>query len=416
MTQSIPNPHKDITVIIAASSVVVALSFGIRSIYGGIVEPLSQDLFGGRIEVISLAIAIQNLVWGLAQPAFGIIADKYGDRKALWVGLGCYALGLLISVVGTTPLAQHMGTGVLVGMGISGTAFGVVLAVVGRTTPPEKRTMYLGIVTAMGSVGQAVMPLFVSWLTTWLDWQTTLLVMAAALIPMAIAIPLLKSKPLPATQQATEPESIGDVIKAAFGHTSYVMLAVGFFVCEFHLAFITAHFPNFVQNFCLSAASEAELRALGLQALALVGFANIFGTLGASWLGQRFSKPMILAAIYALRAIAILVFINLPITPPSVMIFAFVMGGLWLATVPLTSALVLVMFGPRTMGTLFGFVFLSHQVGSFFGVWLGDVVFDNFANYDLVWDLAIILGVLSALVHLFVKERPAERLRLQQGA
>lgn len=406
MNQTIGKPRNDALVIVVASSIVLALAFGVRTVFGGIVEPLSRDLFDGRIEVFSLAIAIQNLVWGLAQPVFGIIADKFGDRRALWLGFVCYGLGLIVCVFGTTPLAQHLGAGVLVGMGISGTAFGVVLAAVGRAAPPDKRSTYLGIVSAMGSVGQVLMPLLMVWLMEWLDWRMTMLVIAAALIPMALCIPFMRAN-LAAGEAHHDDLSITEVIRTAFGHSSYVMLALGFFVCGFHLAFITAHFPNFVQKFCLSVSSEAELRSLGLQALALVGFANIFGTLLASRLGQSFPKPMILASIYTLRAVVILVFINLPITPLSVMIFAFIMGGLWLATVPLTSALVLVMYGPRAMGTLFGFVFLSHQLGGFFGVWLGGIVFDEYANYDLVWNLAIALGIASAIAHLFVQERPA---------
>ena len=401
-----PGSSRDMVTIVVAGGIVLALSFGVRSVFGGVVEPLSNDLFDGRIEVISLSIAIQNLVWGLAQPAFGMLADKFGDRRALWLGFMLYVVGMAVCIVGTTPLAQHMGTGVLVGMGISGTAFGTVLAVVGRAAPPEKRTHYLGITSAIGSAGQVAMPLLASFLTEWLDWRTTLVVIGAMLAPMALCIPLLRASSGPEkSTEAAASISIAKTVKDAFGHTSYTMLAAGFFVCGFHLAFITAHLPNFVQNFCLSPASADELRALGLQALALVGLANIIGTLLASHLGSRFPKPYVLAAIYALRSLVILVFITMPITPASVMIFAFSMGVLWLSTVPLTSALVLVMFGPRAMGTLFGFVFLSHQVGSFVGVWLGGVIFDRYANYDAIWYMSIALGILSAMAHLMVQER-----------
>ncbi|MYZ46398.1 MFS transporter [Propylenella binzhouense] len=411
---TIGSDHRGGLTIVLAGSVVLALAFGVRAVFGGIVQPLSNDLFDGRIEVFSLSIAIQNLVWGLAQPGFGIIADKFGDRRALWLGFICYVAGMLVCVVGTTPLAQHVGAGVLVGMGISGTAFGVVLAVVGRAAPEEKRGRYLGITSAMGSTGQVVLPLLVSWLVEWLDWRMTLLVITFALAPMALCIPFLHTNVSQTTADA-DSASITQTVGKAFGHSSYTLLSAGFFVCGFHLAFITAHLPNYVQNFCVSTASAAELRALGLQALALAGFANIFGTLFASHLGTRFPKPYVLAAIYALRALAILIFISLPVTPTSVMIFALVMGGLWLSTVPLTSALVLTMFGPRAMGTLFGFVFLSHQLGGFAGVWLGGVFFDRYASYDQVWYLAIALGVLSALGHLLVQERAAPRTGLAYG-
>jgi len=410
---------RDTTVIVLAGGIVLALAFGVRSVFGGIVQPLSDDLFGGRIEIFSLSIAIQNLVWGVAQPGFGLIADKWGDRKALWIGLVCYVAGMAVCAAGTTPLAQHMGAGVLVGMGVAGTAFGVVLAVIGRAVPEDKRTHYLGIASAMGSTGQVVLPLFVSWLTEWMDWRMTLLAVTATLIPMVLCIPLLKAKTGPSAGGGAgaeiDGEALGRTVRRAFGHSSYTLLSAGFFVCGFHLAFITAHFPNFVQNFCASPASAAELRALGLQALALAGLANIVGTLVAARLGTRFPKPYVLAAIYALRAVAILAFITLPVTPASVIVFALAMGGLWLSTVPLTSALVLTMFGPRAVGTLFGFVFLSHQLGSFAGVWLGGVLFDHYGSYDQVWDLAIALGVLSAVAHLLVRERPAPRPGLAFG-
>ena len=296
-------------------------------------------------------------------------------------------------------------------MGISGTAFGVVLAAVGRTAPEEKHSQYLGIVSALGSVGQVVLPLAVSWLIEWYDWRVVMILVGIMLAPMALCIPLFRARPPRLTHESSI--SIADTVKQAFGHSSFVLLGIGFFVCGFHLAFITAHLPNYVENFCVATKmSPEELRALGLRALALVGLANIAGTLLASHLGTIFPKPNVLAAIYALRALAILIFIAVPLTPVSIMIFASAMGLFWLSTVPLTSALVLAMFGPRTMGTLFGFVFLSHQVGSFVGVWLGGALFDQFGNYDLIWQLAVLLGVLSALLHLCVRER---RVYLDNG-
>lgn len=400
-----PSPRDTLTIVIAGG-IVLALAFGVRAVFGGVVEPLSAELFGGRIEVFSLSIAIQNLMWGLAQPVFGVIADKYGDRRAIWLGFACYVLGMAICVTGSTAFAQHMGAGVLVGMGISGTAFGTVLAVVGRAAPADKRSTYLGIASAMGSAGQVVLPLLVSWLISWLDWRTTLMIVAVLLAPMALCIPLLRVKAPAAAQE--DPIAVTDTVRRAFGHSSFAFLAAGFFVCGFHLAFITAHLPTYVQAVCVGTSlSGAELRALGLQALALAGLANIVGTLVASRLGATFSKPYVLAAIYTLRAVVILVFVMLPVTPTSVMIFGLLMGGLWLSTVPLTSALVLVMFGPRAMGTLFGFIFLSHQLGSFAGVWLGGVVFDQTGSFDMVWFLSIVLGLASALIHLLVRERAA---------
>ncbi|WP_346909630.1 MFS transporter [uncultured Roseibium sp.] len=405
-TTAAESRSRDMAIIVTAGGIVLALAFGVRAVFGGVVQPLSDDLFGGRIEIFSLSLAIQNLVWGLAQPGFGMIADRYGDRPALWLGFVCYAAGMGVCILGTTPLAQHLGAGVLVGMGISGTAFGTVLAVVGRVAPPDKRGFYLGVVSAMGSAGQALLPLLVSWLIAWFDWRMTLLIVTALLAPMALCIPFLRAGGQGVAED--DPVELGQTIRAAFGHTSFLMLSAGFFVCGFHLAFITAHLPNFVQNFCTGTTlSPEELRGLGLRALALAGFANIFGTLYASRLGGQFPKPYVLAAIYALRAVVILGFISFPITPSSVLMFGFLMGGLWLSTVPLTSALVLGMFGPRAMGTLFGFVFLSHQLGSFAGAWLGGVWFDRTGSYDMVWYVAIVLGLASAAIHLMVQERPA---------
>lgn len=398
--------QRDTVIVVIAGGVVLAIAFGVRAVFGGVVEPLSSELFGGHVEIFSLSIAIQNLVWGLAQPGFGLIADRYGDRRALWLGFVCYVLGMLVCMAGRSPLAQHMGAGVLVGMGISGTAFGTVLAVVGRVAPPHLRSHYLGMASAMGSAGQAVLPLLVSWLIAWFDWRTTLLIVTGLLLPMAVCIPRLRVGAMAGV--TTDPVHLPQVVRRAFGHGSFMLLSAGFFVCGFHLAFITAHLPNYVQSFCVaSGLSPAELRAVGLRALALAGFANIFGTLAASRLGGIFPKPYVLAVIYALRALVILVFIWLPLTPTSVMIFGLLMGALWLSTVPLTSALVLIMFGPRALGTLFGFVFLSHQLGSFAGVWLGGTFFDRYGSYDTVWIIAIVLGLVSALMHLLVSERPA---------
>ena len=401
--------------IVIAGGIVLALSFGVRAVFGGIVEPISNDLFDGRIEIISLSIAIQNLVWGLAQPAFGAVADKWGDRLALWIGFGCYALGLAVCVAGNTPLAQHIGTGLLVGMGISGTAFGVVLAVVGRAAPAEKRSAYLGLTSALGSVGQVVLPLAVSQLIEWFDWRTVMIIVAAMLAPMALCIPRLCAAAPPTAETAAVP--LTQTLRHAFTQPSYLLLGLGFYVCGFHLAFITAHLPNYVVHFCGGTTmTPDELRAFGLRALALVGLANIAGTLLASRLGAIYPKPYVLAAIYGLRSLVLLAFISQPLTPLSLMIFALAMGVLWLSTVPLTRALVLVMCGPRAMGTLFGFVFLSHQLGGFAGVWIGGLYFDRFGHYDAIWYASILLGFLSAGLHLCVKERDLRQEATHQEA
>ncbi len=393
------------TTILIAGSIILALSFGIRSIFGGIITPLSAE-FGWPRETYSLSLAIQNLAWGLAQPLFGAIADRYGDRKALWLGFFCYLAGMGLAVVGMTPFAQHMGSGLLIGMGIAGTAFGIVLSVVGRAAPEAKRSQYLGYATAAGSLGQVVLPPIAAWLLTNYDWRVTLIVLTVMLLPMAVCIPFLKANaPTPgsdgeaqAASQAQDEPGLGAVLARAFGYPSYLFLTLGFFVCGFHLAFISIHFPAFVAERCGDP-------ALGLQALTLVGATNIIGTILAGQLGAWLPKQYLLSGIYALRALVIVIFISNPITPLSVILFSLAIGPLWLSTVPLTSGLVVAMFGPKHMGTLYGFVFLSHQLGSFTGVWLGGWLYDATGSYDIVWKVAIALGVLSAIVHLPVRER-----------
>ncbi|MEL6977926.1 MAG: MFS transporter [Pseudomonadota bacterium] len=413
--QAAREQSRNMMIIIAAGAVVLALSFGVRSVFGGVLEPLSRD-FGWPREVFSLSLAIQNLVWGLAQPLFGAIADRYGDRRALWLGFCLYLAGMILCVLGVSPLfqgldaetligVQHLGAGVLVGAGVSGTAFGLVLAVVGRVSPDKTRSQNLGLVTALGSCGQVALPLFAAYLTEAYDWRVMLAVMAALILPMAFFIPFLKA-PAPseadraAQEEAAKNEAgLIETLRTAFGYTSYNLLVLGFFVCGFHIAFITVHFPAFVSERCGDP-------ALGLQALGVVGFMNIVGAYLAGQLGARFPKPYLLSGIYALRSLAILLFISFPITPTTVLIFAAAIGPLWLSTVPLTSGVVASMFGLRYMGTLYGFVFLSHQLGSFLGVWLGGRLYDETGSYDIVWWVAIGLGIVSALAHLPVNEKP----------
>ncbi|MEM1299172.1 MAG: MFS transporter [Pseudomonadota bacterium] len=390
------------TIIIAAGAVVLSLSFGIRSVFGVVLDPVS-DQFGWPREVFSLSMAIQNMVWGLGQPLFGWIADRYGDRRALWLGFWCYLAGMLTTVYGFSPMMMHTGAGVLVGMGVSGTAFGLILSVIGRATPEEKRSQALAMAAAFGSLGQMILPAVTGYLVDAYGWQTTLLIMTTLLVPLAMCIPLLKAEVPASNAAASDDLATGALIRRAFGHSSYVLLTLGFFVCGFHVAFIGAHFPAFVAEVC--ATPDGPATELGALTLSIVGFANFVGTLIVGQLGARLPKPYILSSIYALRAIVIAVFISLPFTPTTVIVFSFAMGLLWLTTVPLTSGLVATMFGPKHMGTLYGFVFLSHQVGSFIGIYMGGRVYDLYGNYDVIWYAAIVLGVFSAIVHLPVRDR-----------
>lgn len=390
------------TIIIAAGSIVLALSFGIRSVFGIVMDPISET-FGWPREVFSLSIALQNIVWGFGQPVFGWIADRFGDRRAIWLGFWLYLAGMALTTFGYAPWMMHAGAGVLIGLGVAGTAFGLILSVVGRATPEDRRSQALGLTAAFGSLGQMLLPAVSGALVEAFGWQGTLLVMTALLLPMAACIPLLKVEVPISSATAHDNLATGALIRRAFGHSSYMLLTIGFFVCGFHVAFIAAHFPAFVAEMC--ATPEGPATELGALTLSIVGLANFVGTLIVGQLGARYPKPWILSSIYALRAVVILVFISLPITPASVIVFSVTIGLLWLTTVPLTTGLVATMFGVRNMGTLYGFVFLSHQIGSFIGVYMGGVVYDMYGNYDPIWYAAIALGVFSAIVHLPVQDR-----------
>jgi MFS family permease len=393
---------RDTTVIILAGAVVLGLGFGARSIFGIVLDPISSE-YGWPREIFSLSLAVQNLVWGFAQPVFGIVADRFGDRKAMWLGLGLYIAGMLLSAVGYLPWMQHLGAGVLVGLGVSGTGFGLVLSAIGRRTPEASRARVMATTAALGSLGQMGMPLLAGWLTQVYGWQVTLFVVAALLIPMAACIPLFGRTPMIEEGEPEPTVTTGALMVHAFGQSSYILLMFGFFVCGFHVGFMTSHLPAYVAEVCGSV-------TLGAVALSIVGGANIVGTFICGRLGSRFPMPYVLSALYATRAVVMLVFLMIPPSPLTVVIFAFSVGLAWLATVPLTSALVASIFGPKYMATLYGFVFMAHQIGAFAGVWMGGRVYDLYGSYDLLWWAAIGLGVFSALVHLPVSER---RVRMQ---
>ncbi len=393
--------RRDTTVIILAGAVILGLGFGARSIFGIVLDPMSDE-YGWPREIFSLSLAVQNLVWGFAQPAFGMVADRMGDRKAMWLGLGLYLAGMLLSATGYEPWMQHLGAGVLVGLGVSGTGFGLVLSAIGRRTPEASRAKVMASAAALGSLGQMGMPLLAGWLTAAYGWQVTLFVIAALLVPMAACIPLYGRKSM--VEDEPEPNvATGPLLAHAFGQPSYVLLMFGFFVCGFHVGFMTAHLPAYVAEVCGSV-------TLGAAALSIVGGANVIGTWFFGSMGSRYPKPYVLSLIYAIRAVVMMVFILTPPSPTSVVIFAAAVGLAWLPTVPLTSALVASIFGPKYMATLYGFVFLAHQVGAFLGVWMGGRVYDLYGSYELLWWAAVGLGVFSALVHLPVRE---QRVRME---
>lgn len=396
------------TPVLIAGCVIMLISFSIRAAFGVFQIPIAEEFGWLRVE-FSLAIAIQNLAWGIGQPIFGAIAEKIGDRKAIILGALCYAAGLVLSSFAITPTA-HQFYEILVGFGIAGTGFGVILAVVGRASSDENRSMSLAIATAAGSAGQVFGAPIAEYLLTIMSWQMVFLVFAVAIMASLVFLPMMRA-PQVASRQELE-ESLGQILGRAFRDPSYTLIFLGFFSCGYQLAFVTAHFPAFITEYCGPIASGGLLHsigitttsALGAVSISIIGFANIIGTLTAGWLGKRYSKKYLLAAIYTGRTIIAALFIMFPITPTTVLLFSVAMGALWLATVPLTSGLIAHIYGLRYMGTLYGIVFFSHQLGSFLGVWLGGRMYDAYGDYTLVWWVGVGVGAFSAIVHLPVKE------------
>ena len=389
-----------IGVIVFCGCLIGIVSFGARAGFGLFLAPISTELGWGR-EIFALSIAIQNVVWGAAQPFAGMLADKYGSGRVLVLGALIYAGGVALMAYSSEPWQMHMTAGVVVGLGTAFASFMIVMATMARKVTPRWRTLVMGIATASGSIGQFTMvPLGQSFLKAY-GWHTALLLLAAILL---IVIPLAstvtgKGAPAPGMRDQTVREAFGE----AFGHKSYNLLVAGFFVCGFHVAFILVHMPAYI-------ADKGLPPETGATALAFVGLFNIVGSLGAGYVGGKFSKKYSLAAIYLLRSAAIALFVLLPVSTLTVYVFAAAMGLLWLSTVPLTSGLVAQFFGMRYMAMLFGVVFFSHQVGSFVGVWLGGRLYDAYGTYDVVWWLSVALGIAAAIVHLPIREAPAPRL------
>lgn len=398
------------TPILVAASLVLLISFAIRASFGVFQIPIANDLGWFRTE-FSLAIAIQNLSWGIATPLFGAFAEKLGDRKAIVVGVLVYALGLGLSSMASTA-AGHQFLEILVGVGIAGTGFGVILGVVGRSASDETRSLALGVTTAAGSAGQIVGPPLTQYMLDTMAWQSVFLVYAGVVMMALFALPFMKA-PAKASKQELD-ESLSKILNIAVRDPSYILIFIGFFSCGFQLAFVTAHFPAFVTEACATIDPNGILAKMGVKdtadlgavAIAVIGVFNIIGTVTAGALGGRYSKRLLLAWIYLGRTVLSAWFILTPMTSTTVLIFSAIMGSLWLATVPLTSGLVAYIYGLRYMGTLYGLVFLSHQIGSFVGVWLGGDFYDRFGSYDVVWWVGVGTGLLSAVVHLPVKERP----------
>ncbi len=396
--------------ILISGCIILLTGFSIRASFGVFQIPIA-DQFGWLRSEFSMAIAIQNLAWGIGQPIFGAIAEKIGDRKAIIIGALVYALGLVLSSFAVTPQA-HQFYEILVGFGVAGTGFGVILAAVGRSSSDDNRSLALGIATAAGSAGQIVGPPLADYLLQSMNWASVFVVFAGLIIAVLVVLPFMRETQAPNPTQLNE--TLGEVLGKAFRDPTFSMIFVGFFSCGFQLAFVTAHFPAFVTEACAAIPTESIIRSLGIDStsslgafsIAIIGAANIVGSITAGALGKKYSKKYLLAGIYTGRTVAAAAFILTPMTPVTVILFSTVMGALWLATVPLTSGLVAQIYGLRYMGTLYGIVFFSHQLGSFLGVWLGGVMYDAYHSYTVVWWVGVGVSAFSALVHLPVRESP----------
>ncbi len=389
-------------VIVICGCLIGMLTFGPRSTFGFFMQPMSLEFSWGR-DVFGLALAIQNLLWGIGQPFAGAIADRFGTLRVISVGALMYAVGLFVMRYAETPLSLDLSAGVLIGFGLSGCSFNLVLSAFGKLVPPEWRGVALGAGTAAGSFGQFVFAPFGVALIDNFGWQQALTVFAFLMLlviplSLALATPSVASGDVPAAEQQTFKHALAE----AFGHRSYVLLVLGFFTCGFQLAFITVHLPAYLVD-------RGVPVQTGGWVIAVIGLFNIVGSISVGWLQSRFPKRYILSIIYFTRALSTVAFISFPITTFSAVAFGVVTGLTWLSTVPPTSSLVALMFGTRWLATLYGFAFFSHQVGGFLGVLLGGIVFEKFGSYTPIWWLSVLFGVLSALINLPIVEAPVVR-------
>ncbi|SHH07681.1 MFS transporter [Pollutimonas bauzanensis] len=382
------------------ASLVLFFSLGIRHGFGLFLTPMSNEFGWGR-EVFAFAMALQNLAWGVAQPFAGALADRLGARQTVAIGGILYTVGLVLMGFADSALSLSLSAGLLIGIGLSGTSFSVILGVVGRAVPPEKRSMAMGIAAAAGSFGQFAMLPGSLGLIEWLGWSAALIalgMMAALVVPLAA---MIKDRP----HASKEPkQTLGEALREACSHSGFRLLAFGFFVCGFQVVFIGVHLPAYLVDKNLPV-------MVGTTVLALVGLFNVFGTYIAGWLGEYRSKPRLLSVLYLARGVVITLFITFPVSAWTAYAFGIVMGLLWLSTVPLTNGTIATMFGVRNLSMLGGIVFLFHQIGSFLGGWLGGYVFDQTGNYDLVWQISIVLSVVAAALNWPIREQAVARLQ-----
>ncbi len=389
--------------VISAGCLISMIGFGVRSGFGLFLEPMTMARDWNR-EMYGLAMALQNLFWGLSLPFAGALADRFGPVWVIISGALMYALAVYGMSIADTPMALHLTGGILAGMGIAFSAFTITMAAMARVVGPQQRSMVLGLGTAAGSLGQFLFSPITQGFIGAFGWITALVLLAAILM---IMVPLSFALPNDPNQSAGETmdQTMTEALREAAGHLGYILLTAGFFVCGFHIAFITVHFPAYIQDLGLDP-------VIGAWAIGVIGLMNIVGSILSGVVGQRFSMKMALSLIYFLRSIVILALLVLPKTPLVILTFAGAIGILWLSTVPLTTGIVAQVFGMRYMSMLFGIVFLSHQIGSFLGVWLGGRIYDQTGAYDGIWYAGIILGLAAALLHLPINERPLPRLRM----
>ena len=390
---------KPLIYMLIGSAIILALSLGVRHAFGLYLVPMSHE-FGWGHNVFSLAIAMQNLIWGAAQPFTGALADKYGSKMVVAIGGFFYAVGLLLMAVSSTGLLLNLSAGLILGLALSATSFSVLLSAVGRAAPPEKRSLAMGIASAAGSFGQFIMLPSTLLLLQSVGWSAALVV-SAILIAFIVPLAFMLKAPVyqdPNAQASTKPSlSFKQILVIAKNHKPFWFLALGFLVCGFQVVFIGIHLPGYLIDHGFSATT-------GTVFLALVGLFNVVGTFSAGWLGGKYSKPMLLMWLYGLRSVAIIAFLLLPLNVWTVYAFGIIMGLLWLSTVPLTNGIVANMFGVKYLSMLSGIVFFTHQIGSFFGGWLGGVNHDMTGNYNIIWMFCIALSILGVLVHFWVNE------------
>jgi predicted MFS family arabinose efflux permease len=386
-------------VTIFAGGAIVFIALGLRHSFGLFLDPITRTVPGVTREAFGFAVALQNLLWGLSQPFAGMAADRYGSGRVILIGGLLYASGLAVASMSAGPFELQLGFGLLVGLGLGCTSYAVVLGAVGRGTSPERRSGALGLTAVGGSLGIFCSVPLTLGLISVLEWSWALVVLAGVATAICLLAPSLSGRP----ESSAGAQSLRDALREAFGHRGFVLLVLGFFVCGFQLAFIATHLPAFLLD-------RGQMPWVGGAALAMIGSANIAGTLACGFLGDRLSKRRVLAFLYVVRAAIVAWFVTAPISPATTIIFAAVIGLTWLGTVPLTSGIVAQVFGPRYLATLVGIVFLLHQVGSFLGAWLGGYAFERLGSYETVWWAVVLLGLVAAALHLPIDERPMVRL------